>query len=440
VHQLCFYADALAAIQGELPKQVHVVLGDGTRETLATNDLIHFSRETLAAVESYATSGDTSGEYPWPCEALEMSGLADEAEAIWRADDHLTLIAGATRKQIEKLSRYKITTCKALAAADPRSNPGDIAPTTFERLVRQARLQKSAEPTWELLPPENKRGLALLQKPSPGDIFYDIEGDPLFDHDGSLEYLHGLWWIDEKTNEEVFTPLWSHDREAEKAAFEQLIEVFIARRAAHPGMHIYHYAPYETTALKRLARTYATCEEELDDLLRNDVFIDLYQVVRQSLQASVESYSIKSMERFYMDARQADVKEGGASIVEYERFREIADTPEGQAILDSIGAYNEEDCKSTYLLYEWLRERRREAVTEFGWVGEMEPARDSEDKANASPMSGEPSPAEKHRAVLLLARQKLELAADAETDPDRAHSLRLLGELILFNIREAKSQ
>ncbi|MFT4049636.1 MAG: TM0106 family RecB-like putative nuclease [Solirubrobacterales bacterium] len=290
-----------------------------------------------------------------------------------------------------------------------------------------------------MLEPHPKRGLDLLQKPSPGDVFYDIEGDPLWDSAGSLEYLHGLWWHDEETGEPVFTPLWAHDREQERHAFEALIEIFISRRAAYPDMHIYHYAPYETTALKRLARNYGTCEEELDDLLRGGVFVDLFQVVRQSLQASVESYSIKSMERFYMEAREAAVKEGGASIVQYELYRELAGTPEGQTILDDIAEYNEEDCRSTYLLYEWLRERRREAIRQFGWVGEPEPGRDSEDVLNASPMSGEPSRAELHRNKLLLARTKLELAAEKEADPDRRQAMRLLAEVLLFNVREQKS-
>ena len=46
-------------------------------------------------------------------------------------------------------------------------------------------------------------------------------------------------------------------------------------------MHVYHYAPYETTAMKRLAGRYATRESQVDQLLRGSVFVDLYRVVRQ---------------------------------------------------------------------------------------------------------------------------------------------------------------
>ena len=40
-------------------------------------------------------------------------------------------------------------------------------------------------------------------------------------------------------------------------------------------MHVYHYAQYEITALKRLMGRYGTREDELDDLLRRGVFVDL---------------------------------------------------------------------------------------------------------------------------------------------------------------------
>ena len=46
-------------------------------------------------------------------------------------------------------------------------------------------------------------------------------------------------------------------------------------------MHIYHYAPYEKTALLRLAGRYGVGEDEVDDLLRDGVLVDLYPMVRK---------------------------------------------------------------------------------------------------------------------------------------------------------------
>ncbi|MGA9630976.1 MAG: hypothetical protein WBQ63_06115, partial [Candidatus Acidiferrales bacterium] len=57
--------------------------------------------------------------------------------------------------------------------------------------------------------------------------------------------------------------------------------------------------PYEPAALKRLMGRYATRQEEIDQMLRARLLVDLYAVVRHGIRASVESYSIKKLEPFY---------------------------------------------------------------------------------------------------------------------------------------------
>lgn len=147
-----------------------------------------------------------------------------------------------------------------------------------------------------------------------------------------------------------FVPIWAHDPSAEKAAFEQLIRLFVAHLARFPKAHIYHYAQYEPNALKRLAMRYATMEVELDQLLRDRRFVDLYRIVRQGVRASTEAYSLKSLEQIYWGERSGEVTNAAASIVEYERWRVSQD----QAILDSIAHYNKDDCVSTAQMHHWL--------------------------------------------------------------------------------------
>src|SRR5437764_1640302 len=127
-------------------------------------------------------------------------------------------------------------------------------------------------------------------------------------------------------------------------------------------MHVYHYASYEITALKRLMGRYGTREEKLDDLLRRGVFIDLFKVVRNGLRASRPGYGLKEMETFLDFNRRAEVRDGGTSIVMFEEWMQTRK----QALLDQIAAYNEEDCVATLLLRDWLLERRAEALAEFG--------------------------------------------------------------------------
>ncbi len=114
-------------------------------------------------------------------------------------------------------------------------------------------------------------------------------------------------------------------------------------------MHIYHYAAYEKTALRRLMSRHGTREEEVDHLLRNEVLVDLYRVVRQGIRLSTDSYSLKKVERLYMPAREELIADAAGSMVMYERWlisRE--DGGDGDtSLLDEIAIYNERDCVST---------------------------------------------------------------------------------------------
>src|SRR3954471_8194629 len=267
------------------------------------------------------------------------------------------------RAQIARLGGVGIETLEQLGEADPEIDVPRLAEPTFAKLREQAALQLEFRRTGshraKTLEPEPERGFALLPKPSPGDLFFDIEGDPFWEPGRGLEYLLGVSEIVD--GEPVFRAFWAHDRDGERAAFEQFVDFVHERLRVRPDLHVYHYAPYEPSALKRLAAAFATHEEEVDELLRREVLVDLYAVVRQGLRISHPRYSLKNVEQFFM-ARQAALKAGDDSIVLYERWREERDP----RILDAISDYNEEDCLSTYLLREWLLERKAEAEAEWG--------------------------------------------------------------------------
>jgi uncharacterized protein len=238
-----------------------------------------------------------------------------------------------------------------------------MLPGTYEALRDQAALQlehrRTGAHSWHLLEPEPARGFALLPQPSPGDLFFDIEGDPFWQPDRGLEYLWGITEL--RDGERHFRAFWAHDRADEKRAVEAVVDLIQERLAAYPEMHVYHYASYETAALKRLMSEYGTREEEIDDLLRRRVFVDLFKVVRQALRHSHPKYSLKNVETFFME-REAELQAGDDSILLYERWREEHDP----AILDEIHAYNDEDCLSTLRLRDWLLELRAQAERQHG--------------------------------------------------------------------------
>ncbi|MBV8722972.1 MAG: TM0106 family RecB-like putative nuclease, partial [Candidatus Eremiobacteraeota bacterium] len=241
-------------------------------------------------------------------------------------------------------------------------------------LHRQARLQRRQSEAfaagdaragprhfYELLDPAERSGFGLLPEPATGDVFFDMEGDPLFRPGRGLEYLFGVYAHDDDAR--PFRSFWAHSFVEERRAFEQFIDWVTARRAQYPAMHVYHFAPYEKTALRRLASQYATRENRLDALLRAEVFVDLFAVVRRAVRVSQPSYSLKKLEAFYDMQRATETKYGGDSIVMYEQWlRE----PGRREILDDIERYNQDDCRSTWMLREWLLGLRAEAIAAYG--------------------------------------------------------------------------
>jgi uncharacterized protein len=118
------------------------------------------------------------------------------------------------------------------------------------------------------LPAERRVATAVpaLPEADKGAPFFAFEGDRLWTADGrerGLEYLFGVLDTDDE-----FRPLWAHDRADERKALRDFLTMVRKRRKRYPRMHIYHYAPYEPAALKRLMGRHATCEEEIDRMLR----------------------------------------------------------------------------------------------------------------------------------------------------------------------------
>ncbi|MBW3577090.1 MAG: TM0106 family RecB-like putative nuclease [Actinobacteria bacterium] len=425
--QLAAYAEHVARIQGHPPDHIHVRLGTMERRSFPLRELAAYHRTVKAQFEA-ALAADTE-TYPDPVSHCALCRWADVCDGRRRDDDHLSLVAWMRRDQTRKFADAGITTVEELADAPPDVRPGRMGTTTAERLREQARLQvverRTGQRIYELLEAEPDRGLCLLPEPSPGDLFLDLEGDPFVGDEG-LEYLFGVVEIDER-GAPVFHPFWGHDDAEEKAAFEAVIDLIVARLERWPDLHVYHYAPYEETAFKRLMGRHGTREDEVDRLLRGGVLVDLYRVVRQGVRVSAESYSIKQLEPLYMQARDADVKDAASSIVAYERWLEEGDP----ALLQGIEDYNREDCISTWKLGGWLEERRTQAAADFGG-GLPRPA----------PREAEP-PAEVGAAqevVAELERRLLDRVPDDRVARSADEQARwLLAQLVSWHRREAKS-
>jgi len=316
--QLCAYAEMLEAIQGVRPVELVFVLGNGEERHFVTRDFFYYYRQLKRDFLTFQKGWD-AGRVPHPGLDRSWGRWTTAAQGLLERSDHLSRVANISRGQIRRLEEQGITTLSALAACDSRRIP-HVSEPVFERLRVQARLQSDRLETgligWRFRPAEPgepRRGLALLPPPSPGDIYFDMEGFPFAP--GGLEYLFGAVTLDGEVPQ--FHDWWAHDEVEQRHAFEAFIDWAYACWRQEPSLHIYHYAAYETTAVKRLMGKYATREAQVDDLLRHDVFVDLYAVVRQGLVIGTPSYSLKEIERLYLPPRQGDVISAGGSVIEY---------------------------------------------------------------------------------------------------------------------------
>ncbi len=451
VLQVCVYSARLAQLQGLTPEHVHVVTGDGLTTTLRLSDYAAYHRAARTRFEREVfgdEAGDraaggrvgprdpaTAGTYPEPVDHCRVCAWFPTCIDRRRADDHLSLVAGMTRSATATLVASDVPTLQQLGRLDPSRRIPDLADRTLERIREQARIQLAGreagrtdlDPLWERIPPrpeEPGRGLALLPEPSPLDLFFDIEADPwLGDH--GLEYLLGVLSIDRPSP--AYLPIWGHSPEEERAAFEAFIDAVIERLGRDPAMHVYHYGGYEAGAIKRLMQRYATREDEVDRLLRGGVLVDLYAVVRQGIRASVESYSLKTVEHLYGFDREGRLTKAGFSVVEYETW--LRDRQPGH--LDDLAAYNRDDCLATLGLRDWLEERRREAIAD-GWP-------------LARPTIADGAPSEALSAAQAQTAARVEalrwpMTVDPGGDDPAGHARWLLASLLDYHRREAKPQ
>jgi predicted RecB family nuclease len=453
--QICSYVEQVARIQGITPERVQVVTGGAqiVEHSFRTAEMMAYYRrakafferaidDAIAGAPTYPLARELS--YPDPVEHCAVCRwFVEYCRAAWRADDALPLVAGISRSQRKLLTGGSVITMRALSELTqplPIDGLKRSQQESMWRVREQARLQVASAgrevPVHELLEPEQDaeggvagdRGLSALPEPSATDLFFDIEGDPFAFWEG-LDYLFGVWQPGSGLFDGEWQSLWALTRDEEKLAFERLMDMFMERWSADPDMHIYHYAPYEPTALKRLAGRHATRETELDRLLRGRVFVDLYRVVRQGVRVGSERYSIKNLEPLYGYRREVELRDANSSIVEFEKVLEIGDP--GGELRAQIEAYNRDDCISAQRLRDWLETRRLDAARQFG--GEL-----------PRPAAGEPDPGEELADRLRAVRELTDrLTAHIPTDPteqtDADRATWLLAHLLDWHRREDKS-
>ena len=361
--QLSLYSELVGEIQGRTPEYMHVVRPGEDPDPFRVEEYGAYYRLVRRwLLDAVATNGD--GLYPLPCAECAVCDWQGSCRARWRADDHLTLVAGMTVQHSQEFERQGIMTLAQLG-----STPGPLperpdrgARATYERLRNQARVQLEGRKTGRLvherLSNREKARALPAAGPSAADVFFDIEA-ARFHEDGGLEYLLG-WCTRAPDGTPAYHHHWAHDRRSERDAFEGFMDAVMEAWDTDPGMHVYHYTAYEPSALKRLMGRYGTRETELDRLLRGGRLVDLHAVARQGILASVERYSLKDLEAFAGYERKVNLRQAG---IARRRIEAVLDDPglempEGDR--DTVQGYNREDCEATEALRDWLEQVRAE--------------------------------------------------------------------------------
>ncbi len=434
--QLSLYSELLSIAQGAPPEQMYVVPpGEEFRpEAHRVLDYAAYYRHVKARLTVAADQGGETITYPEPTAHCMSCRWFGDCDARRRRDDHLSLVAGISNLHRKQLTIWDTSTVEILSRLPlPLQHRPDYgAKEAYVRLREQARMQVAGryqrQPVHELLDLTDEHGFRLLPEPSPGDVFFDLEGDP-FAGKGGREYLFGFAASgpDGKT---VYERSWALSANEEKRAFEWFVDSVMTLWAQFPSMHIYHFTAYEPAALKRLMGRYATREDEIDRLLRGKRLVDVHTVVKRSVRASVEEYSLKALEPFHQFARTVPLEHARQALRTVEHRLELGEAVDpAEAAGITVEGYNADDCVSTKSLRDWL-ERERQALVDTGV--EMPRPADTD---------GAPSEAlteRQQRVEKLAAELRADIPLEEELRTEEQSARWLLANLLDWHRRESK--
>lgn len=260
-------------------------------------------------------------------------------------DQHLSLLPGVTPNRYAQLKELRLTTVESLAQAssDQLAPLPGFGTSVADKLIRQAQANLHNRAIAHPISPTASGHLLLSPEElptSPIELYFDIEAAP----EQNLVYLHGVLVVDRDQNSEDFYPLLADCTEDEPLIWEAFLDLVWQ----YPDAPIYHFCPYEVQTVQRLADRYDTPEHHITPLLHR--FVDLHERVTRVAILPVESYALKAIARWVgFNWRDAEAN-GAQSIYWYSQWLATGD----RSFLNAIIRYNEDDCRATYQVKEWL--------------------------------------------------------------------------------------
>ncbi len=333
---LALQAELLGSLQGEPPKRGILVLKGGKWHP------VHLSRrrtQVRQLLREYLHSLNQP-EPPQVFMARSRCHLChwrEHCRQLNAATQPLSLLPGVTGSRYPLLQEAGIESIEALANAHLETLQAipKLGSTVALQLKRQARATLSQQPLWIQSPPETLPTTAV-------ELYFDIEADPRH----NVAYLLGLLVVEQTEGARVVN---YHSCLAANPQEEgQVWGQFLHLMQRYPGAPIYHFHGFEVQTCRRLGELYDTDPQQVRQLLQR--FVDLHEWVQRSVVLPIESYSLKNIARWLGFEWRLPDASGAQSIYWYSQWLETQD----RDYLERSLIYNEDDCRATHRLKDWL--------------------------------------------------------------------------------------
>jgi predicted RecB family nuclease len=321
----------LATLQGMWPLRATLLLRDRPAFHLDPQSRLPQLQDALTALRRLL-QGQEEPEVFISRKVCSLCPWLDHCRTQARAVNHLSLLPGVSQKRYQDLQALGLGNLAALVQTDTTRliDQAGLEVGTAQRLTAQARA------SWQATP--------LLLRPSPVppasavELYFDIEAEP----DSQLNYLYGVLVVSQE--ETRFEALLTETLATEQTTWEQLLELF----ERYPQAPIFHFCNFETDVIRKLGQRYCTSPGRLQRVLKR--MHDLHLHLTETTVLPVENYALKTIARWLgFDWRDAEA-DGAQSILWYSQWQETGD----RRLLDRILAYNEDDCRATWHLKQWL--------------------------------------------------------------------------------------
>lgn len=340
--QLAAYAHQLRLEGFEVDPQVSLILGHGVESLhdLATiTPVFDEKRERLEALFRERRRPDASpltwlaqvegGRVLEPAQAVQRCGRCDTCKALATQHRDMLLTAGmSARTRSFIVDRCGVQTIDELAALAGQSHlPGLVRRYAEQAALQTGRSQPDGSVTvtdaegnesllsFALLP---RHTLRALPRASSGDLFLAMRTDPLWRDEAAaapalmwgLTYALAVTHLPERQGQDpLLVQFWAHSRAAEGRLLGDFLNLVHQQRMENPGMRIYYFGAGVLTSLQELASKHGVGEAYLTDLQRDQVLVDLSEVMRRSVRTSVGTTQLAEVEPLYLEGieRQQEI-------------------------------------------------------------------------------------------------------------------------------------